>query len=382
MEEATIAQKAETSLRSDRAEPVQDDGHRETDRGLLHILSSKRRLILPASLVAILALATAVVWSSAKNTWSGGPLQKNNLPSSTAVAEGSEPSDPVAVPGISKGLLKKFLVRQTPESKIFQFPPGESLGRLRFDEREAQASGQVVVPKHCDCTLIADSRLAQTPELFDGFGPDDLTELRFNPLAFWKDRNIKWVSHLTGLQKLDLENCDLTAASIEYLNNLIHLRSIAFDGLRIEAAQWCQLRQLSTLTEIKIKGLQNCSALLTKLKQKNALQSLEIRVSDLSDSAMPKIASFKGLTRLTMTGNTVTTRGLKALLALPKLSHLVINDSNVGPDSIETLAALPALHELQIQTADWGWRNQQRLRAVMTAKKVDLKQTLPTRRGL
>jgi hypothetical protein len=380
-EAETMAQKAETSLRPDNSRQAKTDPLIAADRAMTQILQANKKLILPAALVGLSALVAAFAWLAIINNWPGGDGHRNTLTPAPPL-ELARPALVPASPTAAGGRVAppgKYLVRQTATSRIFNFPQGEPLGLLHFDKTEVAARGPVEIPKDSKCAFLATHPIALTPELLSGFGPDDLYEISFASTEEWKDRNMKWVGKLSGLRKIDLENCDLTAASIDYLNNLSRLRKICFNGIHIKAAQWCRFRPLATVADIKAEGLQDCSALVTKLKQKNSLERLELEGGDVSDATISGIACFKGLIRLKLVGNTVTSRGLKALLTLPKLNELVISKSRVGPDSMETLAALPALQELEIETGSWGLRNQRRLFDLMAAKKVRLKQTRPGR---
>jgi len=375
-EGSTIAQKAESSLHSNSAKQAKTDPLLAADRAISQVLQANRKLIIPVTIAALSTVLGVSVWFTAQMFLPSSHKQNSKLWSSPG-EETHHPSAGATHGGGKTAPQAKYLVRQTATSKIFNFPPGDPIGRLSFDETEVPASGQVEILKNHDCSFTAQRPIAQAPELLDGFGPNDLTEIDFVSTDAWKDHHMKWASHLTGLQKINVNGCDITAASIDYISKISNLRRIEFDGSHVTAIQWCRLQQLPVLTEIKAENLQNCAALLTKLKQKNALESLEIRGSDLSDATMTSIGSFTKLKRLKLVVNTVTTKGLKTLLNLPHLDFLCISNRTIGPDSIEIFAAIPALHELEVQTGSWGIENQRRLYLLMMAKRVKLKQTCP-----
>jgi serine/threonine protein kinase len=376
--QSTIAQKAETSLRSDLLRQAQTDPRVTADRAFLKVLQTNRKIILPAILAGSLALALLAVFilHSGKNRGPDGLGQKANL--------SQTPAAPKEAPAFSSFSPKadtdrslppgKYLLRQTATSKIFKFPSNGSIGQLHFRDSEVQASGQVEIPKDCNCTLVAQHLLSVSPQLLNGFGVNDLTEIYFSPAFNWKDAHLKWVGKLSGLQALDVDDCDLTATGIAYIGNLSNLRKICIGGAHQKAADWSHLRQLSAITEIKVEDLDNISALLKKLQQQNSLERLEVKDTELSDADMLMIGGLKRLAWLKLSGTRITRRGLKALMALPNLSDINISQSIASPDSIEILAALPALRKLEIGTGDWGLANQRRIYYVMQAKKVLLKQ--------
>lgn len=353
------------------------------DRALSKAIEERPRVVIAAATVIVALLVTLSVWWSWSFSIFDGGSGKNKkaavpsigFPDTKSAME--TPSALTAQKMIDCKPPAKFLVQQTKTTKTFRFPLREPIGMLYFDDKEVPAVGEVAVPRRSECRLEADRPVALHPSELAGFGPDDLKELGFGRLYNWGDENLKWAAKLTGLTKLDVANCDITDASIDYINALSNLQELNISGGKIGATQWCRLRRLPELKVLRVEDIKNTLALLSKLKRSNSLEDLELLDSDMSDVGMTYVATFKKLTRFKLANSTVTTKGLQALRNLPELHYLCLSRCKIGPDSIPTLLDLRNLVELEIETDSWGLGNQARLEQTMQARHKTIKQTTP-----
>ncbi len=96
----------------------------------------------------------------------------------------------------------------------------------------------MTVPLKSRIRFVALLPVALSPALLGGFGTNDLDDIHFDGLFTWRDPAIQWASHLTGLRKLDVSNCEITAASVGYLGKIEGLADLHFSAQKISTFEW------------------------------------------------------------------------------------------------------------------------------------------------
>jgi serine/threonine protein kinase len=260
-----------------------------------------------------------------------------------------------------------------PQDRRFVFPPDKSLGQIKiyFDKAErdkvdrtgTQALGTVVVevPPHGRLHLLAGDALSADPTLFEGFGANDLGWLTLNPRLEWNNRHISYISKLTGLDTLRINEADVNDECIADLNKLTNLRNLSVGQTPLPGAALTKLKRLPYLEYFEASGIKTISTTLKSMTNCRELRSLLLDECNLVDDDMKVIGKLSNLERLHLNGNSqITDHGLQFISNLQQLHELYISRTGISPNCLGTLKKLRALTGLTADTETCSSANLQK----------------------
>jgi tRNA A-37 threonylcarbamoyl transferase component Bud32/Leucine-rich repeat (LRR) protein len=245
--------------------------------------------------------------------------------------------------------------------RVFQFPTDKSLGNLSSVSGPGApaflpclAQRKVPVPAGVLLALTATEAPCAEPDLFRGFGPDDLDQLTLDSSSSlsWTDTHIKYISRLTGLSYLNINQVEVHDASIGALNQLTRLKTLSIKDTPLAGSALAKLEVLPKLNVLVVSRLNN-STLLECLRNSSNMWHLEMIQCQVSDNDMKIIATMHNLIELNLADNkALTDQGLQSIDNLPNLKSLNIKDTSVSDEGVAKLKVLPQLIFLAVSGFD------------------------------
>jgi Leucine-rich repeat (LRR) protein len=219
----------------------------------------------------------------------------------------------------------------------------------------------MTVPPNGLLQLQAQKALSVEPQLFRGFGAHDLTDLTLGQ-GYWNDQHITYISKLTGLRLLIIDQADVHDKSIPELNQLTNLKVLSIRGTSLTGNAVAQLKVLERLRWFGASLLDTILPVLQKLNNSQTLEYLQLDGCKLTNDDMKAIATMSNLQQLRMSGNhQLTDSGLQLISHLRKLHTMAIDGDAVSAKCIETLKKLPSLKNLSISSDEWSKADQAKL---------------------
>ncbi|MBU6455472.1 MAG: serine/threonine protein kinase [Cyanobacteria bacterium REEB67] len=244
-----------------------------------------------------------------------------------------------------------------PGFKHFHFPTMAGLGTIDYAQGEKSISepmsGDVYVPISAKLCLSAKRRLAEHPELFDGFEANDLESIRLHDLAAvevmsdlnWKDTHFHHIARLTGLKELEFIDAGPTAAVCNDLNKLTQLEKLCMFGQRSDVSWLTRLVRLQKLKVLRVSEASNIVPFLKQLAPSKNLIYLGIQHSNATMQDLKLVSEIKSLQRLCVNENPkITDEAIPILAQLPELRDLEAASTGL---TASVIFKLPLLKKLQ-----------------------------------
>jgi len=160
----------------------------------------------------------------------------------------------------------------------------------------------------------------------------DLKSLRYLSLAALRnlnlDRDLSYITALTDLEELDLQDAPVNDAGLSNLSRLQKLR---------------RLNLLKRSPSGKITG-----AGMVHLKNLKSLEELTLP-RGASDAGIEQLANLDSLKKINLWGDDVTDKGMSVLAQMKSLENLEISSRNITDAGIEELSQCPRLKSLSLQ---------------------------------
>ena len=277
--------------------------------------------------------------------------------------------------------------------RVIEFPPDQSLGTLyvepddfqtmdssyvalRNEEWEylGQAQGDVKVPSNRNIQLRVMLRLRSEdrprlnsqstktlrdqcyvgPDDLSGLSsidPNDLTRITVNclsPMKHVNERVLEPLSHMTGLQMLELWDTGVTNEGILYLRKLGALKSLLLRESQVSGTGLAVLQDLPHLNYLDCyTGATDVD--LTSLGQISSLRWLRIRMGRIRGPGLAELTHLPDLERLCLWGQTgLSDRHISYLQGLTNLKSLTLWGTNypLTDTSLAFISKLASLEEL------------------------------------
>lgn len=157
----------------------------------------------------------------------------------------------------------------------------------------------------------------------------------------------------TKLKSVDIENSNITDASLEKLKALPDIETLALRrnlGFTDNAIKlFAEFPKLKTL---KILYNDFSSASLFGLGKLSTVRVLDLRGLQVGDDTLMFVSKLENLEELRIRSSSVTSLGMSMLKKCKKLRILELQDSQISPDSVESFKEMDALRYLRIFRAD------------------------------
>jgi hypothetical protein len=243
------------------------------------------------------------------------------------------------------------------EWRHFLFPKDEPIGTLHWivngirSPKNVSAMGAVNVPPQSQLELTADETLSKQPELFYGFGANDLTAITLKREFSWNDKHIACIGRLTGLRSLTIGDVEFTDKCIDDFNKLNQLEALELDSTNLSDATLAKLKVLRRLRHLSVPGISPISTTLKLLKDSDRINMLGIERCHPTENDLKIVATMSNLNHLFLNNNPgITDKDLAYIGSLRKLDSLSIDGTGVSPGCIKTLKKLPLLDKLSIDS--------------------------------
>lgn len=153
-----------------------------------------------------------------------------------------------------------------------------------------------------------------------GIGPDDLHHLqRFTNLTYIclpheaTDESLQYLSGLTRLKILPLQDTSITGAGLKHLSSLNNLDRLHLIGLAVSDDSLKHLSGLERLSFLNLGFTKISSAGVAHLKTLPALRELQLYDTLVDDDALRMLAEFPKLRRVSLRDTQVTAAGIARL---------------------------------------------------------------------
>lgn len=155
------------------------------------------------------------------------------------------------------------------------------------------------------------------------------------------DGTLEAVSHLTGIEALDIANTPVTDNGLEHLITLVNLKELAMGGGRRSGGSLQVLRMLPALTHLDLSGA------------RPAPPDMPGRAgagSGMPEESLRAMAELKDLRVLKLGHSNITSAGLRILATLEKVERLGLEGCRrVDDKAVEELGGWKSLKQLDLQ---------------------------------
>jgi hypothetical protein len=261
----------------------------------------------------------------------------------------------------------------------YLFPYPTTVGTLKWAvgapavAGEHEAKGELVIPADARVEFSANIEFADQPELFDGFGNEELDRVVLRPsmAANWQ-KGLKQICSRDRLAQLVLNGLsDIKDDSIDDINRLNNLRVLYVDETGITGNGLARLRQLSRFSNLSAKGCRPIKPVLTKLRNSKEITWLFLANCELDNNDLGTIATMPRLIDISIAGNPlINDAGLAKLVGLTELRILRMRNTGVTPACIDFFRKMHRLKFLEIDYEGWSRENQAELKRALRGCKL------------
>lgn len=210
-----------------------------------------------------------------------------------------------------------------------------------FDEIEFQVIGQL--------TQLQRLRIEERDITGAGFTAlDQLKQLKELSLPFCRfDAEFEGLGQLTQLNKLDLSDCDIGDEQFKVIAQLTQLRSLSLEGNQI--ADTGAIAQLMQLQDLDFSCCDDITdECLKAIAQLPLLQSLKLHdCTEITDKGIEELAQLTLLETLVLAWTGMTDIGFKAIAHLTRLQNLDVYGCKITEAGLEAIAHLTPLQNLK-----------------------------------
>jgi len=240
----------------------------------------------------------------------------------------------------------------------FTFPENLELGKI--SDREAvsskqDATGTIVFKAGSRIYFYPSDYTIAHPQLMNSFNRDDLYSIS-TPANLDKcnlSQFLPCITHLKGLQRLNLQQTKTSDEDIKYLNQLPALTNLNVNYTNISGKGLSKLERLKKLTTISFSGNKGVHDLLVALKGTDQLTSLTMEACDtpLANLDAQIIGGFKNLVLLDLVATDSSDQTLSYLTELPHLEFIDVSGCNVTESGIKKLKQSYSKRKLAVHCA-------------------------------
>lgn len=240
----------------------------------------------------------------------------------------------------------------------FSFPE-RSIGELSLGDEKINAAGKVRVRWNGPLSLKGNEFLALNPQLLRKFRKDELSSLQFDGVNNVTGDVSFFMTGLTSLKSLSIDNTDFDDEGLSRLGDLPELRVLEVSNSLVTGHGIANLKNLKNLEVLEASRLTGMHHLFSRLKNSKSMIALKMNeVPEITDKDLAMLSTLPNLEKLSInTSIKVTDDGLKQLTRLNNLKKLSIDSVPVTPQSIKTFSQMPKLEHLSF-SANHLWKSQ------------------------
>lgn len=254
-------------------------------------------------------------------------------------------------------------IRPNPSKRVLVFPRDYNVGEILISpdaystpekSLTGPAQGTVVVPAGKFVTFIPGRRFFQNPKVINNLPVDgiDCVEINFFSMADSEDglcdKAVLLLSHLKGLQKLDLDKSETSDNALACVKDMPNLQMISGFETVFEGKFFKQLANLQQLHIVRMPCSNITEESIAYISCLPHLRSLNLAHSNITDQGVKNLAACKELIYLNLEDNPkITDKSIKSLLGLKSLRNLIVGNTAMTNPGVLQLKDLP-LAELTI----------------------------------
>lgn len=246
------------------------------------------------------------------------------------------------------------------KERIINFPEKSSIGKLYLmpqntsllgtvkDTFFADAIGKVRVPDGQRTLLKGDYELRDDLRPLLKLKADDIDYLNLSKLPI-SDSQTKYLRHLTGLQRLDLEGADISDEALKDIGTLKQLKSLSISKTLINGSGFKYLTGLIELAELQAGFINLKESNLASLLKLKRLRSLKLAATQITEESTKYVGKIQSLEHLKLSSNNrINDRAIANLVGLSNLALLNLRDTGVTIASVESLIKMKNLRTLEL----------------------------------
>jgi hypothetical protein len=226
------------------------------------------------------------------------------------------------------------------------FPSDQAVGKLFVQtssgSRQVAATGSVDVPAGAQCRLEVNYGGAENLQWISRLPPQSVGDLNLRRLPVSED-GLKYLEHLTGLEKLDLSETDISDKGLVHLRTLKGLKKLNLGSTLIKGSGLAFLSDLDSMQELILRNNELGQTQLKYLPKLTNLIVLDIGRCQIKNDGLAKLKDLPKLWQLDLGKNAINDDGLKYLTGLTHLYALGLEETSVTVDCIRYLKQPPEL---------------------------------------
>jgi hypothetical protein len=214
------------------------------------------------------------------------------------------------------------------------------------------AQGRVTMPQKGWLLLVGDYALSDGLKPLEKLKSDDLQILRLSKLTF-KDSELKYLTGLSGLQRIELDSTDINDEALKTIAKLPNLVYLTLARTLVTGKTLADLAPLKKLTDLQLGHNLLCKGNLNGAAALPSLRTLRVQACQLRNKDLESISRIKTLESLTLHENKLLSDdGVKHLAKLTNLEFLDIGRTAITASGIKALKHCP-LSKLRIETGQF-----------------------------
>jgi internalin A len=241
----------------------------------------------------------------------------------------------------------------------------KSLGGFGFDanwydgwEDLGPAQGEIKIPADHLVRLNISKVASSDLSFLEKLDPTAINVLMLRGTDVTDD-GLRFLTGLTNLQFLDLEQTKITdtcAPHFADLKNLVHVDFAAFDvneeGFGVGDKVLAVLATLPKLSSVELRLTKVTDAGMAELARSSSLESVSVEGTEVTDAGLPHLAKLKNLKSLSLgvynEGAKITDEGLKIAGQMTGLQSLQLSGTPITDAGLPYLSELRNLKSLQL----------------------------------
>ncbi len=253
------------------------------------------------------------------------------------------------------------------------FPQTFSLGRLyQFKDPQpghisparivVEGRGQVIGPARGKVTFLttpgsliylsASYELMVKPEALRLIDPNAIDGLTFGSSGIVEelDKVYSPISHLTGLQVIDLNASEATDEQLKLFKPLVNLAILNLSMCRLSGDCFKDM-PMPKIRRLDLSGNMLSLNAFAYISRYQTLEHLGVGNCHVTDAALVEIAKLKRLSSLTLSRSQISARGLTLVSKMPRLAILGLEGTNLRASDLQLALKGSHLQSLILPTA-------------------------------
>jgi hypothetical protein len=217
-------------------------------------------------------------------------------------------------------------------------------GTRRHDKPLGPAQGSIVIPQNARLKLKCNFSFAENLSLLKTLPAERFVALDLSKLPL-SSSQIKGLSHLEKIQRLNLENTEVDDNAFSEIATLKNLECLLFQSTQLKGTGFSKLMNLPKLRSLTIGHNQLSNANFKDLKHLTKLRTLQISDAQINDQSLKDIATIDQLEALDISNNKkISDNGIMQLAKLKKLKRLELRGLKISSKSILALSQCHLKH--------------------------------------